>query len=536
MPSISTDVTRPSMSYAPRGPERLLLACRGRRLQYITQRVHLGYATYEGTYDKASDSTSFLGVRYAAPPIGELRWRPPQPPLQQSEVQQATVPSPACVQGTVGMAPEAPILMRGEKTAENATLLDVYIPGKLPRSTELKPVLVYIHGGGYVQGSGSGLSGPDESDARLFLQRAKGELIMVVIQYRLGMYGFLAGADVLDAGAANAGLLDQQYALQWVQEHIHKFGGDPSDVILWGVSAGAGSIYQHVVANDGQTSPPLFDTAMTSSNYLPPQYDVEDPISEVCASELDRLECLRNADAAVLRRVNADMAVSAFSGTFLFVPVIDHSLIQQAPSQALACENVNGNHLLSVNNADEGSLFVDVSNPDAFDIGFWLRNAWPKLTDSDIADALAVYQDLAPVDQATTILGDIIFLCPSYTLMRAFDTPYRADFVVDDAWHGYDLPYYFPDTVYLFNKSYNNADFDTAFSSAFSNFALSKDPNVKVDEDLTPTWPPWSDESDVEMVFNKTEGGVPDIRTSQTDEWVLERCSFWQSIASSVGQ
>ncbi|KAL1707495.1 Alpha/Beta hydrolase protein [Schizophyllum commune] len=503
--------------------------------------VHLDYATYEGTYDKASDSTSFLGTHYAAPPVGELRWRPPQPPVPQSEVQQATVPPLACVQGTVGLAPEAPIFMRGERSAENATLLDVYIPGKLkPHTAAPKPVLVYIHGGGYVQGSASGLSGPDANDARFFLQRAKGELIMVVIQYRLGMYGFLAGADVRDAGAANAGLLDQQFALQWVQEHIHRFGGDPSDVTLWGVSAGAGSIYQHVVANDGQTSPSLFNTAMTSSNYLPPQYDVEDPISEVrltsCAPASDRLECLRNADAAVLRRVNADMAISAFSGTFLFVPVIDHCLIQQAPSQALSCGKINGNHLLSVNNADEGSLFVDVSDPDTFDIAFWLRNAWPKLTESDIADALAVYQDLAPVDQATTILGDVIFLCPSYTLMRAFDTPYRADFVVDDAWHGYDLPYYFPDTVYLFNKSYNNADFDTAFSSAFSNFALSKDPNVKVAEDLTPTWAPWSDASTVEMVFNKTEGGVPDIRTSQTDEWVLERCSFWQSIASSVGQ
>ena len=83
-----------------------------------------------------------------------------------------------------------------------------------------------------------------------------------------------------------------------------------------------------------------------------------------------------------------------------------------------------------MNNADEGSLFVDVSNADAFDVAFWLRNAWPKLTDSDIANALTVYQGLAPVDQATTILGDIIFLCPSYTLMRAFDTPYRASSIL----------------------------------------------------------------------------------------------------------
>ena len=91
----------------------------------------------------------------------------------------------------------------------NRIRCSVYTSGKIkPHSTVPKPVLVYIHGGGYVQGSGSGLSGPDESDAKSFLQRAKGGLIMVVIQYRLGMYGFLAGADVRDAGAANAGLCE----------------------------------------------------------------------------------------------------------------------------------------------------------------------------------------------------------------------------------------------------------------------------------------------------------------------------------------
>ena len=86
--------------------------------------VDLGYATYEGVYDGASNTTSFLGVRYAAPPTGELRWRPPQPPLLQYGVQQAKSQPPMCVQGPRGQATSAPPFARGQKTDRNDTLLE----------------------------------------------------------------------------------------------------------------------------------------------------------------------------------------------------------------------------------------------------------------------------------------------------------------------------------------------------------------------------------------------------------------------------
>ncbi|KAI5832833.1 alpha/beta-hydrolase [Schizophyllum commune Tattone D] len=537
--------------------------------------VDLGYATFEGVYDGASNTTSFLGVRYAAPPTGELRWQPPRPPLLQHGVQQAKSQPPMCVQGPRGQATSAPPFARGEKTDRNDTLLDacalqgicplsdstppadsedclflnVWTSGNFEGQTKTsKPVLVWIHGGGYGAGGATGLAGVDVFDGKYPIIRAQGDLVVVVIQYRLGMYGFLAGSDVQAAGAANLGLIDQQFALQWVQQYIHKFGGNPSDVTIWGESAGAGSVYEHVLANGGKTSPPLFNTAITSSNYLPPHYDVQDPIPEaiydevikqaVCKSEADALECLRKTDDAVLRRINADIAISAYSDVYIFMPVVDHTFIQQAPTQAIAQGKVNGKHLLSVNNADEGRMFINITRlgGDSFDAAEWLRNTWPRLTDAEIAGALAQYSELGPVDQAIEIDADVDFNCPSFFLMRAFDKPYKAEFAIDNALHGYDLPYYFPDVGKLFAKSYNNTDFDTAFASAFTNFILAKDPNVKVAADITPAWPSWSDEAPLEMVFNKTEDGIPDVQVKNVDSKLLERCSYWQRIASSIGQ
>ncbi|KAL1742074.1 Alpha/Beta hydrolase protein [Schizophyllum fasciatum] len=472
--------------------------------------VELGYATYEGTFDDMSSITQFLGMRYAAPPTGDLRWRPPQAPQHVDGVQQATSQPPMCPQaGWWGHAKSRPSFMKGERTTEKASLLDVYTHGDFQaQSYDLKPVLVWIHGGGYASNSATGMLGTDVWDGKYPLTRAKGNLVIVVVQYRLGMYGFLAGKEVHAGGSANAGLQDQQFSLRWVQEHIHKFGGNPSDVTIWGVSAGAGSVYQHVMANDGKTTPALFNTAVTSSAFVPPH--------------CDNLDCLRKVDTITLQRLNANMGVSTFSGTYTFTPVVDGTLIKQATASALAKGKVNGNHLLSVANANEGQLFVNVfSTEDSMiDVAFYLRNVWPRLQDDEIERALKLYADLTPIKKASAILAEVVV----------------AEFAVDNALHGFDIGYYFPDLNQVFPKTYNNSVFDSAFASTFTDFALAKDPNVKVAEDVTPAWAPWSADAPFEMVFNKTEDGVPDVRAASTDKRLLERCDFWQSIAPSVGQ
>lgn len=168
--------------------------------------------------------------------------------------------------------------------------------------------------------------------------------------------GFLAGQAVKDHGALNAGLLDQELALRWVREHIHKFGGDPSKVTIWGESAGGGSILQHVVAYGGRTTPSLFRAAIASSPYLPPQYKYNDVIPEMvyrdvitranCDSATNTLACLRSTDTRLLLLINSDIHSSALFGKTTFNPVIDGDFSIERPLATLAKGNHNSQTLM----------------------------------------------------------------------------------------------------------------------------------------------------------------------------------------------
>jgi carboxylesterase type B len=198
---------------------------------------------------------SWFGLRYAKSPIGDLRWRAPVPVEEGGEYQpgaliNATSTGPTCVQGYPGWRFNA---TPGSSTpvggSEDCLLLDILRPAN-PVSTKL-PVLFQIHGGGYTQGFA-------ESDPGYAIVNASnGNIMYVSIQYRLGPYGFLSSAAIKENGTANAGLLDQRLALEWVQKHIATFGGDPTQVTIIGGSAGGGSVSLQMILNGGATSPPF---------------------------------------------------------------------------------------------------------------------------------------------------------------------------------------------------------------------------------------------------------------------------------------
>jgi len=168
----------------------------------------------------------FSGIPYAAPPVGNLRWRPPQPVAPWQRVKDATTPGPACTQGKVFDDISFP------QQSEDCLTVNVYAPVEATRL----PVMVWIHGGGFQAGGGP----EPRHDGQAFARKG---IVLVTMNYRLGVFGFLAHPELTRESARSAsgnyGLLDQVAALRWVKDNIAAFGGDPGNVTVFGESAGS---------------------------------------------------------------------------------------------------------------------------------------------------------------------------------------------------------------------------------------------------------------------------------------------------------
>jgi para-nitrobenzyl esterase len=171
----------------------------------------------------------FSGVPYAAPPVGDLRWRAPQPVTPWQGVKDATTPGPACMQGKVFDDISFPQL------SEDCLTVNITTPAKAARL----PVMVWIHGGGFMAGGGA----EPRHDGQAFARKG---IVLVSINYRLGVFGFLAHPELTKESpvraSGNYGLLDQVAALRWVKDNIAAFGGDPGNVTIFGESAGSFSV------------------------------------------------------------------------------------------------------------------------------------------------------------------------------------------------------------------------------------------------------------------------------------------------------
>ncbi|XP_063294088.1 fatty acyl-CoA hydrolase precursor, medium chain-like [Pelobates fuscus] len=197
---------------------------------------------------------AFLGIPFAKPPVGELRFAPPQPPLPWDSVRDATNHPPMCLQNPAAMESLNEYLkgaVRFPPISEDCLMLNVFTPADRGQDARL-PVMVFIHGGGLTNGGVSIYDGSALS--------AYENVVMVTIQYRLGLLGFLSTGD--DEAPGNYGFLDQVAALQWVQENIENFGGDPKSVTIFGESAGGVSVAALVLS---PLSKGLFHRAIAES-------------------------------------------------------------------------------------------------------------------------------------------------------------------------------------------------------------------------------------------------------------------------------
>ncbi|WP_154796055.1 carboxylesterase/lipase family protein [Occultella kanbiaonis] len=297
------------------------------------------------------ETRSFQGIPYAAPPVGELRWRAPAPAEPWRGVRDATAPSPACAQNE-GELP-------GGSASEDCLYLNVTTPAAT--SGEPRPVILWLHGGGFFMGAGH-----NYDPSRL---ATRGNAVVVTINYRLGMFGFLGLPGLADSGTF--GLADQQAAMAWVQRNAAAFGGDPDNVTLAGQSAGAVSTCAQL-ASPGAAG--LFDRAIMQSGSCDlawlantvyrgqPADDILLPVQTVqergralatdlgCTSDDPDavIECLRALPVETLKPVMDGFIQPAY-GT---------ELLPAQPSEAFSTGAFNRVPVLSGHTRDESTLEV----------------------------------------------------------------------------------------------------------------------------------------------------------------------------------
>lgn len=221
--------------------------------------MDLGYSVYEGTLNLTSNLKEWKGIRYAQNPVAKLRWQSPQPPAEnRSSVTKADGIPNQCPQTLYNSGSQQFNLdySNGPGQSEDCLFLSVSAP---PNAQNL-PVLFWIHGGGYGAGNG-------DQDFGEIMATNNNSFITVAIQYRLGAFGFLASDEVDKNGVVNAGIRDQTFALQWVQNYIHLFGGDPQKVTIAGVSAGGGSVMLQAMAFGGELGTSLFQNVSCLPNW-----------------------------------------------------------------------------------------------------------------------------------------------------------------------------------------------------------------------------------------------------------------------------
>ena len=284
----------------------------------------------------------FLGIRYAAPPVGALRWMPPQPVPQALATHTATAFGPHCAQlpSSFGLA----------STSEDCLYLNVYTPAaRRPANAKPLPVMLWIHGGALLVGESE-----DYDPVKLV---NPGSVIVVTINYRLGYLGFLAtaGLDAEGHVAGNYGLQDQQFALDWVRRNIGGFGGDASNVTIFGESAGGLSVLSNLVSPSAYG---LFNRAIVESGAyalnLPTLSQAETAGATVAAA----VHCAAT-DTACLRAASVqDVLASEASAGLSVTTIVDGTTLPLSLNTALKTGQFNKVPVLNGSNHDEYRLFL----------------------------------------------------------------------------------------------------------------------------------------------------------------------------------
>ncbi|KAF8261988.1 carotenoid ester lipase precursor [Lactarius quietus] len=395
----------------------------------------------------ANGINKFLGIPFAQPPVGDLRFRLPQAPGAYDGKYNATAFGLSCPQQS-----DNPVLPNGLPNAtleyleavsqaklsvgEDCLTVNVVAPANATPRSKL-PVVVWIYGGGFDDGASANFDGTVIVNRSIALEQP---VVYVSLNYRLAAFGFLASQEVKDARIGNLGLWDQRLALHWVQKYICEFGGDPSKVTIWGQSAGAISISLQMLANGGNTEG-LFRAAFMQSGSPLPVGDLTtgqqyyDFLVERtnCSGSSDTLECLRTAPyEELMDAVNLTPSLYSYQSlAFTWQPYVDGVFLVDRPQKLIQQGKVARIPFISGECDDEGTLFslpqTNVTTDAelrAYLTEFFLIN----VTDAELDKVLRLYpQDPtqgSPFDTGTqnaftpefkriaALLGDLVLQAP----------------------------------------------------------------------------------------------------------------------------
>jgi para-nitrobenzyl esterase len=476
--------------------------CAALPLLAVDQPVRVENGLVSGTVGITSDVQVFKGIPYATPPVGDLRWRAPKPAQKWEGVRKADQFGATCMQTPY---PEgSPYRTAPEPVSEDCLYLNIWTGAKSPK--EGRPVMVWIHGGAFTRGAGSNAVYDGE-------ELAKKGVVLVTINYRLGIFGFLAHPELTKESdrnsSGNYGILDQIAALEWVQKNIQAFGGDPKRVTIFGESAGSWAVNLLVAT---PLAKGLFQRAIGESGanfaMLPKLADAEQTGVRIAkAMGADSIAALRAKSAAELLKAGGQAAR----------PNVDGWMLPDQVFAIFAKGKQNDVPTLIGSNADEGTAFTPASvKEDAFkeqartrfgDQAEQYLSIYPARSDEQAhASAAAAMRDQTfgwemrtwARMQAKTGKSKVYL----YYFSRVPPGPVGKRL---GAYHASEIRYVFDN---LRNTQADDIDRTIAddMSSYWVNFATHGDPNGK----HVPKWPAYTEKNDVAMGF-----GEEHIETTQ---------------------
>lgn len=484
--------------------------------QKETEAVKTDAGLVSGIINSTDDIQIFKGIPFAAPPVGNLRWKAPQPVQSWSGVKKCDTFSASPMQASpapFSMWSEE-FLIQKEPISEDCLYLNVWTSST--SFNKKLPVLVWIYGGGFVSG-GSNVPIYDGE------AMAKKGIVFVSINYRVGIFGFFAHPELTKESphhaSGNYGILDQVAALKWVQKNIAAFGGDPENVTIAGQSAGSMSVNVLVAS---PLAKGLFNKAIAESGAsfinsfgsTSLQQAEESGVKTAAALNASSIEALRKIPAAELMKAQSTRGV-----------IIDGYVLPQPIAAIFAAHKENKVALLTGWNENEGLMFGAAKK--ATDFKTQLEQQYPNKAQTALQYYPATNDSIANVSQLN-LSRDLIFGLQNYTWANVSATagnavyvyrftrkvPATGEYVKYGAFHTGEVPYAY-DNLKFVNRPWEAVDHTLAavMSSYWANFVKTGNPNGKG----LPEWKSYNTNDKYAMILGSTQQSQPLYDAAQLD-------------------